>query len=70
METFRERIYACSILHNGLAMRSAGLEALHFHFTTKFLYLHNLSIYDNPRITYEPLLPAVFHWFKVILIYH
>ena len=31
-------------------------EVLNFHFTTKFYYLHNLSIYDIPRITYEPLL--------------
>jgi len=33
-------------------------EALHFNFATKFLYLHNLSIYDEARITYEPLLWA------------
>jgi len=43
---------------NGLAMRSAVSEALYFHFTTKFHCLHNLSIYAEPRITYEPLLWA------------
>ena len=36
-------------------------EALHFQFTTKFLYLYNLSFYDKPRITYEPLLVAGLH---------
>jgi len=39
-------------------------EALHFHFMTKFYYLHNLSIYDKPRITYEPLLPTVLLHFQ------
>ncbi len=35
-------------------------EAFHFQFTTNFLYLYNLSIYDETRITYEPLLATVF----------
>ncbi len=42
-------------------------EALLFHFTTKFLYLHNLQIYDKPRITYEPLLGFRAFFFKLLL---